>query len=63
MLHDEYTHNRILLNCANVGIPDGATAMCTPTTDGASHKSCVSLVGMLRETVAMSMVELIRESR
>jgi len=63
VLHDEYTHNRILLNCANVGIPDGATAMCTPTTDGASHKACVSLVGMLGETIRMSMVELVRESR
>jgi hypothetical protein len=63
VLHDEYTHNRILLNCANVGIPDGATAMCTPTTDGASHEACVSLVGMLGETVVMSMVELVRESR
>ena len=63
VLHDEYTHNRILLNCANVGIPDGATAMCTPTTDGASHETCIYVLGLLRQTVIMSSVELIRESR
>jgi len=63
VLHNDYTHNRILLNCANVGIPDGATAMCTPTTDGASHEACISLIRMLGETVRMSMKELIRESR
>ena len=63
VMHDEYTHNRILLNCANVGIPDGASAMCTPTTDGASHEACVYTVGQLRQTVLMSSVELVRESR
>ncbi|MGD2142604.1 MAG: DUF4392 domain-containing protein [Candidatus Bathyarchaeota archaeon] len=63
VLHDEYTHDRILLNCANVGIPDGATAMCTPTTDGASHEACIYVLGMLRQTVLMSDIELIRESR
>lgn len=63
VMHDEYTHNRILLNCANVGIPDGATAMCTPTTDGSSHKACIYTVGQLRQTVIMSYVELVRESR
>jgi hypothetical protein len=63
VLHDEYTHNRILLNCANVGIPDGATAMCTPTTDGASHEACVYTIGQLRQTLLMSSVELVRESR
>jgi hypothetical protein len=63
VLHDAYTHNRILLNTANVGIPDGATAMCTPTTDGASHEACVGLVAMLNETIRMSSFELVRESR
>ncbi|MFQ6052691.1 MAG: glutamate cyclase domain-containing protein [Candidatus Bathyarchaeia archaeon] len=63
VMHDEYTHNRILLNCANVGIPDGASAMCTPTTDGASHEACIYTVGQLRQTVIMSSVELVRESR
>jgi hypothetical protein len=63
VLHDEYTHNRILLNCANEGIPDGATAMCTPTTDGASHEACIYALGMMRQTVLMSSVELVRESR
>jgi len=63
VLHDEYTHNRILLNCANVGIPDGATAMATPTTDGASHEACIYALGMMRQTVLMSFVELVRESR
>ncbi len=63
VMHDEYTNNRILLNCANVGIPDGATAMCTPTTDGASHEACIYCVGQLRQTVLMSGVEFVRESR
>ena len=63
VLHDEYTHNRILLNTANVGIPDGATAMCTPTTDGSSHEACMMVLGLLRQTVLMSAVELVRESR
>ena len=63
VMHDEYTHNRILLNCANVGIPDGASAMCTPTTDGSSHEACIYTVGLLGETVKMSSVELVRESR
>ena len=63
VLHDEYTHNRILLNCANAGIPDGATMMATPTTDGASHEACIYAVGMLRQTVLMSMKEIVRESR
>jgi hypothetical protein len=63
VMHDEYTHNRILLNCANVGIPDGSSAMITPTTDGASHKACIYTVGQLRQTVIMSFVELVRENR
>lgn len=63
VLHDEYTHNRILLNTANVGIPDGASAMCTPTTDGASHEACIYAIGLLRQTLIMSDVELVRESR
>ena len=63
VMHDEYTHNRILLNCANAGIPDGASAMVTPTTDGASHKTCIYVVGLLRQTVIMSSIELVRENR
>lgn len=63
VMHDEYTHNRILLNCANVGIPDGASALVTPTTDGASHETCIYTVGQLRQTVTMSFVELVREAR
>jgi len=63
VMHDEYAHNRMLLNCANAGIPDGASAMCTPTTDGSSHEACVYTVGLLRQTVIMSSVELVRESR
>jgi len=63
VMHDEYTHDRILLNCANTGTPDGATSMCTPTTDGASHKACIYTVGLLRQTVMMGLVELVRESR
>lgn len=63
VLHDEYTHNRILLNCANQGIPDGATAMATPTTDGSSHEACIHVVAMLRQTLLMSSKEIVRESR
>ena len=63
VMHDEQTEERTLLNCANVGIPDGATAMCTPTTDGASHEACIYTVGQLRQTVIMSFAELVRESR
>jgi hypothetical protein len=63
VLHDEYTHNRILLNCANEGIPDGATAMPTPTTDGSSHEACIYLVGQLRQSLLMSMKRIVRESR
>jgi len=63
VMHDEYTENRILLNCANVGIPDGATAKCTPTIDGSSHEACIYTVGLLRQTVIMNSVEIIRESR
>jgi hypothetical protein len=63
VLHDEYTHNRILLNCANQGIPDGATAMATPTSDGASHEACIQVVALLRQTLLMSFKEIVRESR
>jgi hypothetical protein len=63
VMHNEYTENRMLLNCANAGIPDGATAMCTPTIDGASHETCIYTVGQLRQTVVMSFIELVRESR
>ena len=63
VLHDEYTHNRILLNCANQGIPDGATAMATPSTDGASHEACIQVVALLRQTLLMSFKEIVRESR
>jgi D-glutamate cyclase len=63
VLHDEYTHNRILLNCANEGIPDGATAMPTPTTDGSSHDACIYVVGQLRQSLLMSMKEIVREAR
>jgi nicotinamidase-related amidase len=63
IMHDEETEKRMLLNCANVGIPDGATAMCTPTIDGASHDACIHIVGLLKQTVTMSFVEVIREAR
>ena len=63
LMHDEYTEDRILLNCANLGIPDGASEMCTPTTDGSSHDTGILIVGLLRETVEMSFRELVRGSR
>ena len=63
VIHDEYTHERILRNCANEGIPDGATAMATPSTDGSSHEACVYLLGQLRQSLLMSMKEIVRESR
>ncbi|MFP3952345.1 MAG: glutamate cyclase domain-containing protein [Candidatus Bathyarchaeia archaeon] len=63
VMHNEYTHNRMLLNCANEGIPDGATAMATPTTDGASHDACIRVVGLLKETVSMASREIVREMR
>lgn len=63
VLHNEYTHERILRNCANEGIPDGATAMATPTTDGASLEACIYLLGLLRQSLLMSMKEIVRESR
>jgi len=63
VIHDEYTHERILRNCANEGIPDGATAMATPSTDGSSHEACVYLMGQLRQSLLMSMKAIIRESR
>ena len=63
VMHDERTHERILVNCTNAGIPDGASAMCTPTTDGYSHEACIYAVGQLRQTVTMSLTELVRESR
>lgn len=63
VMHDEYTENRVLLNCANEGIPDGATAICTATTDGSSHEAGIYTVGQLRQTVLMSRVVLVRESR
>jgi len=63
VMHDEYTENRMLENCANVGIPDGASAMCTPTIDGSSRETCIYTVGQLKQTVIMSAMELVRESR
>lgn len=63
VLHDEYTHNRMLLNCANEGIPDGATALASPSTDGCSHESCMAVITQLRQTLIMSMKEIVRESR
>jgi hypothetical protein len=63
VLHDEETEVRMLLNCANAGIPDGATAMCTPTIDGSSREACIYVVGLLRQTLLMSFIELVREPR
>ena len=63
VLHTEYAHDRVLRNCANEGIPDGATAMATPTTDGSSHETDMHLIGMLRQSLLMSMKEIVRESR
>jgi len=63
VMHDEETEKRILLNCVNVGIPDGASGMVTPTTDGSSHKAGIYTIGQLRETVIMSFLDLVRESR
>ena len=63
VLHDEYTHNRMLVNCANEGIPDGATAMATPSTDGCSHEACMAVITQLRQTLLMSMKEIVRETR
>jgi hypothetical protein len=37
--------------------------MCTPTTDGASREACIYTLGQLRQTLLMSSVELVRESR
>jgi hypothetical protein len=37
--------------------------MCTPTIDGASHEACIHVVGLLKETVKMSFVEVVREAR
>jgi len=63
VMHDEYTHNRMLLNCANEGIPDGATAMPTPSTDGCSHEACMAVITQLRQTLLMSLKEIVREKR
>lgn len=63
VMHDEYAEKRMLENCANVGIPDGASAMCTPTIDGSSRETCIYTVGQLKQTVIMSSMELVRESR
>ncbi len=63
VMHDEYTENRMLLNCANAGIPDGASAMVTPSTDGSSHEAGIYTIGQLRQTVLMYNVPTIREPR
>jgi len=63
VMHDEYTHNRMLVNCANEGIPDGATAMASPSTDGCSHEADMALITQLRQTLHMSVKEIVRESR
>lgn len=63
VLHDEYTHNRMLVNCANEGIPDGATAMANPSTDGCSHEADMAVITQLRQTLHMSVKEIVRESR
>ena len=63
VMHDEYTHNRMLVNCANEGIPDGATAMASPSTDGCSHEADMAMLTQLRQTLHMSVKEIVRESR
>jgi hypothetical protein len=63
VMHDEYSHNRMLVNCANEGIPDGATAMASPSTDGCSREADVALITQLRQTLTMSVKEIVRESR
>jgi hypothetical protein len=60
VMHDAVTEARILMNCANVGIPDGASSLCTPTIDGASQQACVNTVSQLRETVLTRTVEYVR---
>lgn len=63
VMHDEYTHNRMLVNCADEGIPDGATAMPSPSTDGCSHEADMAMITQLRQTLTMSAKEIVRESR
>jgi hypothetical protein len=63
LMHDEQTHYRMLVNCANEGIPDGATAMPSPSTDGCSHEACMAVITQLRQTLLMSVKEIVRESR
>ena len=63
VMHDEQTHYRTLVNCADEGIPDGATAMPSPSTDGCSHEACMAVITQLRQTLLMSMKEIVRESR
>jgi hypothetical protein len=63
VMHDEYTENRVLVNVANLGINDGATDRCTPTIDGFSHEACMHLIGLLRQTLLMSYVQLVRTTR
>jgi hypothetical protein len=53
----------MLVNCANEGIPDGATAMASPSTDGCSHEADMAMLTQIRQTLHMSVKEIVRESR
>jgi len=54
VMHDGDTERRMLHSCANVGVPDGATVWCTPTTDGTPHAASVYVVELLGMTVSRS---------
>ena len=62
-MHDEQTHYRMLVNCANEGISDGTTAMPNPSTNGCSHEACIAIITQLRQKLLMSIKEIVWESR
>ncbi len=63
VVHDEQTRYRTRVNCANEGIPDGATAKPSHSTDGYSHEARMAVITQLRQTLLMSVKEIGRESR
>lgn len=60
---EAYTVEDAGLKGTDEGIPDGATAMPSPSTDGCSHEACMAVIIQLRQTLLMSMKEIVRESK
>jgi len=60
-IHDGETQKRILIACANIGCPDGATDFATPTEDGTPYMTGVHVLELLRLSAIQSLKHFVRD--